>query len=116
MANTLADAVAGNAIMTNKYIPFCNQLEVTLSADGNTSVVDWIGGEGFFVAQGTFGGGTLTLKYTTDGGTTYTAVGTDTTLTASGGGYFTLPLCSLRATLAGSTSPSIAVKIQADSE
>lgn len=82
-----------------------------LSANGDTTIVSWGGGEGFYSATGTWGSGTTTLYASFDGGTTYVTCGTEGQLTADGVVRFTLPECKLRVTLSGATSPSIAVVV-----
>ena len=81
----------------------------TLSANGDTTIVSWGGGEGFYSASGTCGSGTTTLYASFDGGTTYISCGTEGQLTANGVVRFTLPECKLKVTLSGSSSPSLAV-------
>lgn len=82
-------------------------LKQAISADGNSSAIDFLGGGGWFTAQGDFGGGTVTLQFSNDGGTTYSAIDSLTTLTADGGSVFDLPPCKLRINTAGSTSPNL---------
>lgn len=86
----------------------------TLTADGQSSTLDWYPGEGTLTAQDTAAGtfGTLTLQFSLDGGTTWSTVGSDTTLTASGGGLFQLGTCKLRVDLSGSTSVNTLVQIE----
>ena len=50
----------------------------------------WTGGPGFFSAEATFGGGTVSLQVLTPNNT-WIAVGADTTLTANGVAGFILP-------------------------
>jgi hypothetical protein len=83
----------------------------TFSANGDSSVLDWIGGKGYLDVWGTFGGGTATLKKSPDGGTTYYAVDTETTLTANGGAQFTSAPCKLLVNLDGATSPNLNYEI-----
>jgi hypothetical protein len=112
MSTELTNAATQNALMANKFIPYTDQISATFTADANSSILAWIGGNGYFTAQGAFGGGTVTLQFSTDGGTTWSAVGSQTTLAAHGGGSFeNLPKCSLRVNLAGSTTPSILYKV-----
>jgi hypothetical protein len=60
-------------------------------------------------ADGDFGGGTLSLEVSSDGGTTYTNGGESVQLTAEGLFNFTLPSEGLlvRLDLTGATSPDI---------
>ena len=83
-----------------------------LTVDGSTAVLAWVGGLGTLAGYGAFGGGSLSLEVSYDEGTTYFAVGTDTTITADGHGNFDLPHgVLLRGTLSGSTGPNILVEI-----
>ncbi len=114
MSTELTNVATANAIMANKFIAYTDQLAGTFSADGNSSTIGWIGGNGYFTAQGTFGGGTCKLQFSEDNGTTWSDVGLLTTFTAGGGGNFgSLPNCVLRVNLAGATSPTIAYKVGA---
>lgn len=79
------------------------QLLTNASVTG--SAVDWTGGSGVFVAAGTFGGATVTLQYLGPDAATWIAMGTDTTLTAAGGGAFMFPPGRIRAAVSGG-SPS----------
>jgi len=69
------------------------------SATGDEVV--WGGGMGVFACEGTFGGATVTLQYLGPDGTTYRAMGTDTTLTSGGAGVFIFPPGVIRALVAG---------------
>lgn len=75
------------------------QLLSNASATGNP--VQWGGGVGVFTAAGTFAGATVTLQYLGPDGSTYVAMGTDTTLTAAGGGSFIYPPGLIRAAISG---------------
>ena len=55
-----------------------------------TAVFTWPGGVGMFSVEATWGGGNVALQFKTLQGT-WLAVGTNTTLTANGGGGFILP-------------------------
>lgn len=81
-----------------------NYIRVNFDGDGNTGTAAWAGGRGAMIAQYVAGTGTITLQYTLDGGTTYTAVGSDTTLTGSGGGVFNLPATTIRINAASTAS------------
>jgi len=59
--------------------------------DANVGPINWPGGPGVFTCDGTWDGSTQDLQFSNDGGTTKTALGTDTTLTADGGGSFVAP-------------------------
>jgi hypothetical protein len=61
-----------------------------------------------FAAQGTFGGGTMTLQITPDG-TNWSSSGL--TLTANGQCQLTTPCKQARWTLTGATSPSITMAV-----
>lgn len=58
---------------------------------GNSNAQKWPGGQGVFMSE--HSGGTVSLEYNgpNPGTDTRIAVGTDTTLAASGGGVFYLP-------------------------
>lgn len=80
-------------------------------ANGSGSPIVWGGGEGQFTAFGSFGGGTVTLEWSPNNGTTWLPVDrsgdTYVTFTANGSGRFTLQPCLIRANLAGATSPNV---------
>lgn len=88
------------------------QSKQTLSANGDTAVIDWAGGEGLYSARGTWGSGTTTLMASFDDGSNYTSAGTEGVLTADGMVLFTLPACKLKISLTGATSPSLDVTIE----
>ena len=71
------------------------------NASATGSAVQWGGGTGVFTAAGTFGGATVTLQYLNADGATWSAMGSDTTLTAAGGGLFIYPPGQLRASISG---------------
>jgi len=91
--------------LTTNY-PFARLL-----ADGVTTAINWPGGRGVFMATGTFGSGTIKLRASFDGGSTFVDVDrsgdTYVTFTANGSGGFELPKCQLLASLSGSTNPAI---------
>lgn len=87
------------------------QLLSNASATG--SAAQWGGGVGVFSAAGTFSGATVSLQFLGPDGLTWCAVGSDTTLTAAGGGAFVLPPCSIRAEVSGSPSGMYAQAEQA---
>ncbi len=61
---------------------------------------------------GTFGGGTVTVQYSPDGGTTYVNFPTPVSITAAGSVQITLPAgVTLQATLAGAAGPSINCRV-----
>lgn len=98
-------------------LPYSAQIPLftAQAVNANSAAADWAGGRGVFTAFGTFGGGTCTLQWSPDGGTTWLNVdqGTDTfcTLLANGAGGFELPPCRLRAALTGATSPVLNASI-----
>lgn len=64
------------------------------------------------MAQYVSGSGTTSLEFSLDGGTTWDAVGDNTTVTATGGGNAPwLPACILRAALSDGSSANIFVSI-----
>ena len=83
--------------------------DYNLTADGSTAALQFQG-EGSFNAAGTYGGGTLTIEASFDGGTTWVAQ-TDGTLLADGTLNIKIGPCFIRGTLAGSTTPDIDISI-----
>ncbi|HVO01489.1 MAG TPA: hypothetical protein VMT54_04770, partial [Candidatus Cybelea sp.] len=83
-----------------------NTQSLTLISNGSATGpwTTWRGGSGTFEAVGTFNGGTVRLQKLGPDGTTPIDVGTDTTLTAAGGGNFQLPPSQIRAAVTGSPS------------
>ena len=81
----------------------------TLSADGSTAALQFEG-EGTINAAGTFGGGTLTIETSYDGGVTWTAEADGSFTLDSTVGFKSGP-CYVRTTLSGATSPSVVVSI-----
>ncbi len=69
------------------------------AATGTAQV--WQGGAGVFRVAGTFSGATVKLQYLGPDGVTWIDAGSDTTLTAAGGGVFNLDKCSVRAAVTG---------------
>lgn len=63
----------------------------------------WPGGRGEFRVEATFGGGTVKLQCKGPNGTAQD-VGTETTLTASGGGIFELGAGEIRCNIATATA------------
>lgn len=83
-----------------------------LTSNGSTVFSGlWAGGRGAFVAQGTFDGATVKLQWQIPEGTNslWTDVGSDTTLTASGGGEFVLPAGVKLQTVVSSAGASTSV-------
>lgn len=72
------------------------------SATGSAKI--WQGGRGTFSAVATFGGGTVKLQFLGPDGSTWIDAGSDTTLTAAGGGNFDLPPCNIRVNIATATA------------
>ena len=92
-----------------------NYIRVNFGEDGNSGLTQWSGGRGAMIAQYVGAGtGTITFQYTLDNGVTYTAVGSNTTLTGAGGGVFHLPACGIRVNAASTAStPNINVSVGA---
>lgn len=69
-----------------------SKLAVTLltNATATGDPVEWPGGEGRVQLRGTMGGATVTLQVRDSDDTTYHAVGSDTTFTATGSAGFKL--------------------------
>lgn len=86
-------------------------LNTTVTANGDTTVPDWNGRLGAFLAAGTFDGATVKLQHKI--GSIWVDLGSDTTLTADGGGQFITPQSELRvntSSVGASTSITIQVK------
>ena len=83
--------------------------KVTLTSNGDTGVVDFRGGEAFYMASGTWGSGTTALMVYD--GTSYISAGVDGILSSDGMVRFTLPACLLKVTLSGATTPSLTISI-----
>jgi hypothetical protein len=77
--------------------------DLTLLSNGTATGawLEWRGGQGLFTAEATWNGATIKLQFKTSNGTILDA-GTDTTLTANGGGRFFLPLTEIRVNVSGS--------------
>jgi len=89
-----------------------NYIRVNFDGNGSTGTTAWSGGRGAMIAQYVAGTGTITLEYTLDGGTTYNAVGSDTTITGAGGGVFNLPATTIRISATSTAStPNINVSV-----
>lgn len=71
------------------------------NASATGSAVHWNGGQGVFTCAGTFGGATVSLQYLGPDDTTWVTAGTDTTITAAGGGLFTIGVGQIRALVSG---------------
>lgn len=85
-----------------------------LTANGSVGPVSSGKGKAHIVASGSFGGGTLTLEVSPDGGTTWVA--TTSTLTAAGVIVAEVPsfaAARVRATLGSSTTPNLNVWLDA---
>lgn len=74
-----------------------------------TTGVQWDGGKGSFVVHATFGGGTVKLQYLSADATTWVDMGTDTTVTADGGGNFEIGRCQLRVNVATATAVYVVI-------
>lgn len=93
-------------------MPAGDLVNVSLTEDGQTSELNWLGGLGTVAVFGTFGSGTAKLQASFDQGSTWVDVGLDTQFTADGIGNFDLPGgVLLRVDLSGSSSPSLTVNI-----
>lgn len=81
--------------------------------DASSAAFDWFGGPGTLEVTGDLGGGTFTLELSTDGGTTWTAVGTMTTKTdvTHPAGFTLMGPCKLRGNLSGATSPNLTASV-----
>jgi hypothetical protein len=72
-------------------------------SDATSAAKIWPGGVGIFMAEATFGGGSVKLQYKLPNANWIDA-GPDTSLTANGGGVFELPPCEIRAAVATATA------------
>lgn len=81
-----------------------------VTVDGNGSAFDWPGGQGALIVTGTFGGATVKLQMSPDGGTTY--VDTEGSLTATGVDLFTLPPCKVRGNVSSAGTTSVTAYAQ----
>jgi len=79
-------------------------LALLSNASATSSGAFWPGGRGVFSAKATWGGGTVKLQYLAADGATWIDAGSDTTLTADGGGVFELPAGQIRANVATATA------------
>ena len=79
-------------------------LTLLQNASATGSAFAWRGGSGTFSAVGTYNSGTVKLQFLGPDNTTWIDVGSDTTLTANGGGNFELPPAQIRAAVTGSPS------------
>lgn len=86
--------------------------DLNITGDGNTSAVQHPGGSGAFGAAGTFGGGTLTMEISFDGGTTWVDV-LDSAMTADDVYAYALPACLIRGNLSGASTPDIDIFVRA---
>lgn len=79
--------------------------DLTLLSNGSATGewMQWRGGQGLFTVEGTFSGATIKLQFKTVNGTAMDA-GSDTALTADGGGRFFLPSTEIRVDISGSPS------------
>jgi hypothetical protein len=83
---------------------------MNLTANGNTNIVTDPGREYAFSVSGSFGGGTLTLQWGSDGVyTSFTDSAGAVALTAAGARVVVAPSRIVRFALAGATSPTINV-------
>lgn len=83
-----------------------NNVSGTLSANGDSTTMHFVGGNLYFGGTGTFGGGNVTLYASFDEGTTFIII-PNSTFTTAGVFSATLPDCRVKLTLAGATSPSL---------
>lgn len=89
----------------------------TLTENDTATGADWPGGEGFVSVYGTFGGATVNVQISVDGGTTYFTPDTGTppdgvAFTANGIVKFDWPSCLIKPVASGGTSQDVDVKVQ----
>lgn len=83
-------------------------LQLLNNASATGAAQAWAGGKGaFIVPSGTFGGTSVELEFSIDGGAVYLTVDkgseTNVTFTAASWGLFELPSCLIRASVTGGT-------------
>jgi hypothetical protein len=76
------------------------------TAAERTAVVDWSGGEGVYVAVGTFNGATITLQMRVNTGGTWVSMGSSGALTADGVVAFVAPAGSQLSAVASVATPT----------
>jgi hypothetical protein len=81
----------------------------TITGGDQTVTVPWKGGKGVVLSQGTYDSGTLSLQFSTDGGTTKTAFGSDTDVLANGGGAFIAGAGDIYLDLSGTLTTSASI-------
>lgn len=87
-------------------------LTENLTDNGTTATLSWDGGVGYYAAQGSFGSGTVKLEYSFDGGSNYLTTESAGWLSSAGSKQFSLPVCQLRLSLTGATSPDLNLYIR----
>ncbi len=86
-------------------------MKQTLSADGQSGVFEGNGGPVTVSASGTFGGGTVTIQYSRDGGITWPFVESGISWTSAQIASVTLGAgVWMRFSLAGATTPAVLVE------
>lgn len=70
----------------------------------------WPGGDGLFVANGTWDSATVSLEAQLEDGDDWQVLGPEVALTEDGSFIFTLPACNIRAAVADAGTESITVK------
>ena len=78
-----------------------------VTTNSSSDSVNWPGGVGQMVVEGTFGSGTVKLQMSPDDGTTWVAIGGDATVTADAVVNFDLNSCDIRLNLSGSTGANL---------
>lgn len=76
------------------------QLFAAKTANGNSSVIKWQGGDGMLLAEGTWDGATVAVQISPDQGTTWQSI-TSASLTANGTYVFRAPACHMRLNISG---------------
>ena len=90
-------------------MPTPNGFPAVFTADGSF-VAHCAGGKFFFLGSGTWGSGTLQFAVSLDGGANYQDLA-DGSFTANFDKIVELPGCLVKATLSGSTSPSLRLQM-----
>lgn len=82
-------------------------IQANFTGDGNSAAASVLRGNYAFSAYGTFGGGTIKLQFSPDGGTTYVDVPLATKNAAGMILDLNLPAGLYRFNVAGSTTPNL---------
>jgi len=85
-------------------------LDLLANAAATGAAMTWSGGDGCFLAVGSFGGATVSLQVLGPDRTTWIDVGASTTLSAQGVATYRLPPGQIRAAVTGGTPSGLYAK------